>query len=924
MRPNETDSFKFFCLNLKNMKQKKLLSLGITLLIGLSQIFAQKQNPTSPLRLADWFETDIRIRNLTHTSDYRFDVRYEVSSKTQNGELAFNVSIERMRLKYAGADNTWLGYDSYYPPYVENRKKNLTKQIYEITADSRGKVSKLKLLSTSPKVVFSVIDVKAQPYTPKKELSVDTFFPPEHVKQISETIINALIFGKMLAKTVDLSNSAGEKTIANPVLKSASFALLKNAVIKGKITNLSKADSIYSITSASSRFKDEIFKFNKEGSFIANILADQNSRRRFVFGQFDEYKTFSILLEPLDTLIVKADALDFDNTVSFAGNAAAKASLSKDLVALFDRQWVIKSDYRSKSIKEFIAYQKQGQKDLDAVINMYTNQVSSEVLNFCRNEFKYIQAGTKLMYISEYRKKQKPTELLDGFPEGFFLSIDTLPVSMSTSEGSMYYGYYLKWLLSYQQTKLGMVNANQYGFFADYATAIASFEGYPLHFSIFESLTKELHKSEVESTERLKYYYEDFIHNCGNSWFTNRIKEEWTKARLWLPGNQSPLKKLYLQDGTALDLAKFKGKPLVLIVNYNDPNVLKGYINLIKKQSGSKVHFVIAQRNSSFEKTNVEQILKDLPNVTYLELDNGSNKQKNINLYYQQTKVFTFTSDFKVISSYLIDESPDDLQVIQEMTKKAIESSVMTKEQKASLISTIGWSIGSALLTSIVIFLIYRARVANLRKKALLETKIKDLEIKAIRSQMNPHFMFNALNSIQSLINNSQYNEANIYLEKFALLMRRVLNNSEKTFVTLSDELVALTLYCELEQLRFSFKFEIEVSPEVNTQLMEIPGMIIQPLVENSILHGLAQKGDAGRLTIHISCDQSYLKIVIRDNGTGLKKKVADGNQSFGLKLVKERLILLSADGNVGNLCLSSNLGENENGVTAVLTIPID
>jgi LytS/YehU family sensor histidine kinase len=105
---------------------------------------------------------------------------------------------------------------------------------------------------------------------------------------------------------------------------------------------------------------------------------------------------------------------------------------------------------------------------------------------------------------------------------------------------------------------------------------------------------------------------------------------------------------------------------------------------------------------------------------------------------------------------------------------------------------------------------------------------------------------------------------------------------------------------------------------------MEIPGMIIQPLVENSILHGLAQKGDVGRLSIHTSCDQRYLKIVIKDNGTGLKENIAEGNKSFGLKLVRERLILLNAGGSVGELHLSSNLGENESGVTAVLTIPVD
>jgi len=917
------------------MKQKKLLSLGITLLLALSQLFAQKQSPPLTFKSGDWFETDIRISNLAHTSDYRFDVKYEVSSKTQKGQLAFKVSIERMRLKYVDAHNTWLGYDSYYPPYVENRKKNLAKQIYEITADGQGKISKLKLLSPATKVSFSVIDVKAQSAALKTEFTADRFFPTDHLKQISETIINALIAGKSQVKTVDLSNSAGEKNIANAVLKSASFKLPRNAVIKGNITNLTKADSIYSITD----WDEEIFRFNKDGSFSANILAGPNTRRRWVFGkfdgddEFDGFKTFSLLLEPLDTLTVKADALNFYNTVSFGGNAAAKAALSKALVAVVDNQWVNKSNYRSKSLKEFIAFQKQGQKDFDGILKKYANRVSSEILDYCRKDFKYVQAGTKLMYVSEYRKKQKPNRLLDEFPKGFFLSIDTLPVSMSASEGGMYYGYYLKWLLSYQQTKLGMVNANQYGFYADYATTMASFEGYPLYFSIYESLMEELHKSEVESTERLKNYYEDFIHNCGNSSFTDRIKELWAKARLWAPGNPSPAQKLLLKDGSTLDLTQFKGKPLVLIISNNNPDILKGYIDLIKKQNGSKVHFVIAQRNfSSFEKSDIHQKLKELKNVTYVELSYDGDKQDSFDLYYLQTKVFTFNSDFRVISGYLINEYPGEVKtdkaeahlVIQELINKAIDSGVMTKEQKATLINTIEWSLGSALLTSLIIFLVYRARVAGLRKKAFLKNKIKDLEIKAIRSQMNPHFMFNALNSIQSLINNYQYNEANVYLEKFALLMRRVLNNSEKSFVTLSDELDAITLYCELEQLRFNFKFEIEVSHEVNTQLMEIPGMIIQPLVENSILHGLAQKGDSGHLMMLISCDEKYLKIVIKDNGISLKENITDDNKSFGLKLVKERLILLSAHGNVGNLHLSSNLGENENGVTAVLTIPID
>ncbi|MBB5438579.1 two-component sensor histidine kinase [Pedobacter sp. AK017] len=909
------------------MKYKKLLSLGIILLLALSQAFAQKQSTSLTLKSGDWFETDIRIKNLTHTSDYRFDVRYEVSNKTQNGDLSFKLSIERMRLKYADANNTWLGYDSYYPPYVENRKKNLTKQIYEITVDGQGKISKLKLLSTAPKAGFSVIDVKGQSYTPRTELSVDRFFPMDYLKQISETIINALLVGKTQIKTVDLSNRNGERNIANAVLKSASFKLLRNAVIKGKITNLTKADSLYSITDL---LNDELFRFNKDGSFSANILAGRNIRRRWVFGKFDEddefdgFKTFSLLLEPLDTLTVKADALNFYNTVSFGGNAAAKAALSKDLVAVVDNQWVNKSNYRSKSIKEFIAFQKQGQKDFDGILKKYANRVSSEILDYCRNDFKYVQAGTKLMYVSEYRKKQKPNRLLDEFPKGFFLSIDTLPVSLSGSEGGMYYGYYLIWLLSYHQTKLGMVNADQYGFFASYATAMASFEGYPLYFSISEAFEKELKKGDPESTRRLKNYYEDFIHNCGNTSLTNRITELWTRAmQLWSAGNPSPVKQLLLKDGSTLDLTQFKGKPLVLIVNNNRSKVLKGYIDLIKKQNGSQVHFVIAQLTVPILDT-IDQKLKELPNVTYVELSYDRDKQNNLDLYYQQTKAFTFDSDFRVISTYPLDTTTGDTKVMQELIKKAIDSSAMTKEQKAELIKTIGWSAGSILFAGLVFFWIYKARIANLKRKESLKRQIKELEVKAIRSQMNPHFIFNALNSIQSLINNQQYKEANIYLEKFALLIRRVLNNSERTFVSLSDELEAVTLYVELEQLRFDFVFDIRIDKGINANLIEIPGMITQPLIENAILHGIAQKGTSGTLKVAISKSGSYLKIAITDNGSGWNGEVKDGHHGFGLKLVRERLSLLNTPATKGNLEINGNLAGQSSGVTAVLTIPID
>ncbi|WP_147243779.1 sensor histidine kinase [Pedobacter miscanthi] len=274
-----------------------------------------------------------------------------------------------------------------------------------------------------------------------------------------------------------------------------------------------------------------------------------------------------------------------------------------------------------------------------------------------------------------------------------------------------------------------------------------------------------------------------------------------------------------------------------------------------------------------------------------------------------------------------INDSPNELpqdKSFEEAIQRALAPKKMSRQDKAELIKITVWSLGSILFVSLGFLLIYRTRIAAVKRKESLKRQIKKLEIKAIRSQMNPHFMFNALNSIQSLINSGQYKEANIYLEKFSLLMRRVLNNSEKTFVSLSDDLEAVSLYAELEKLRFNFVFNLSVEKGINSGLIEIPGMIIQPLVENAIIHGIAQMGTSGILDIRISRRGIYLRVEVSDNGIGLVEKTSGKPIGLGLKLVRERLSLLNAQGEVGKLEIIPNLGPAAKGVTAVLNIPLD
>ncbi|MHA4844195.1 sensor histidine kinase [Flavitalea antarctica] len=190
-------------------------------------------------------------------------------------------------------------------------------------------------------------------------------------------------------------------------------------------------------------------------------------------------------------------------------------------------------------------------------------------------------------------------------------------------------------------------------------------------------------------------------------------------------------------------------------------------------------------------------------------------------------------------------------------------------------------------------------------REMLLTTqqRMADAEMQALRAQMNPHFIFNCLNSINRYIVKSDQATASLYLTRFAKLIRLILDNSNSKNVILSNELEALKLYIEMEALRFDKKFDylINISPDVNADSIEVPPLIIQPYVENAIWHGLLHKERAGRLSIEVSMSsEKMLQCVIEDNGIGrahareLKSKSATTRKSLGIKLTEDRISLVN------------------------------
>ncbi len=184
-----------------------------------------------------------------------------------------------------------------------------------------------------------------------------------------------------------------------------------------------------------------------------------------------------------------------------------------------------------------------------------------------------------------------------------------------------------------------------------------------------------------------------------------------------------------------------------------------------------------------------------------------------------------------------------------------------------------------------------------------LKTRIRETELeqRALRSQMNPHFMFNSLNSIQSLIATDSNAEASIYLAKFSRLMRRILQNSRQAYIPLRQEMEFLDNYIELEQRRFkeAFDYELEEEGIEDAHFVMIPPLVIQPFIENAIIHGLLRQAKKGQLSVRFEeYNNTLIKCTIEDNGIGRQAAAAfrtdDQQESLGIKITEQRLQYLT------------------------------
>lgn len=232
-----------------------------------------------------------------------------------------------------------------------------------------------------------------------------------------------------------------------------------------------------------------------------------------------------------------------------------------------------------------------------------------------------------------------------------------------------------------------------------------------------------------------------------------------------------------------------------------------------------------------------------------------------------------------------------------------------------------------------IVALLFMVRIGFIKRRAELKNKVTASQLTALKSQMNPHFLFNTLNSLQDLILKHDIKNSNFYLNKFSMLMREILDVSGKEEISLSREIEILDTYLELEKLRFGddFKFEIKIDETLDTDHLVLPPMIIQPFIENALKHGLLHKKGDKDLRVEFKLIQDVLVCEVIDNGVGRKKseEIKARNtrtyQSFATQATDKRMDLLNSFNNKKyNFEIIDLYDEDKpSGTKVIITIPI-
>lgn len=338
---------------------------------------------------------------------------------------------------------------------------------------------------------------------------------------------------------------------------------------------------------------------------------------------------------------------------------------------------------------------------------------------------------------------------------------------------------------------------------------------------------------------------------------------------------------------------------LPINLRYNTANSYGNIGNIYRdKNDFEKAEFYY---NKSIE---LAKQIDDLYNLSWVYEDMSEMKARDnkFDEAYNFYKLHTIYKDSMQTQTY--ESQLTEARARYEAEQREQDLELLNLKLKNNRFYTYVLSGGLILVLFIFLLLIRQNKLSTKQRLAAMGHKMSEMRQRNLRQQMNPHFIFNTLNSIQYYVFQNDKISSNTYMSKFASLIRKTLENSQHNSITIKEEMEALELYLELEAIRFKGKFdwEITIDSDIDTLTYKIPTMLIQPYVENSICHGLMHKDNGkGHININLNLGEDYISCTIDDNGIGRQKAMKiknnknNNHNSLGTSITESRLKLVNS-----------------------------
>ncbi len=356
---------------------------------------------------------------------------------------------------------------------------------------------------------------------------------------------------------------------------------------------------------------------------------------------------------------------------------------------------------------------------------------------------------------------------------------------------------------------------------------------------------------------------------------------------------------IFLQNGDNKKAYEYFNKSLEYAYKVNDlEGIITGLLSKAKVDyARRKYHTAIKELETALDlvqKHNIRTSLLDIYRLLAKSYTQTGNTQE-ASTYYEQY-IVTKDSIFNIEKEELANKLEVQYQTrLQEKTIKNLQQANAIKELQLKKNKQRNLFIQIFLL-GIIAFVILLIR----KNKIKFENKIIEFKQKLLRSQMNPHFIFNALATIQGLLIKKEYEAASRSLSKFASLMRQIIENSREEYVSLREEIDTVRNYLEIQQIRKqSFDYEILVDDDLDVDEVEVPPMLLQPFIENSIKHAFPEKNANNKIKVEIKKQREQILYEVTDNGIGvsksleMKRKIKTSHKSYAIEITRERLKLL-------------------------------